>query len=174
MGPPGPVVDTGKPLTSVRLPERSHQASNTDILKDVTKRPVHLRFRFVFLVFLGGTLGTAARQGLSLTIPQDAGIPWTIFVINLVGAFLLGILLESLIRRGTDFGRRRFARLLLGTGFLGGFTTYSALAVDTAMLMDDRALSSAIVYSIISVITGLIAAFAGIAVAAALHRSKHS
>ena len=126
----------------------------------------------ILLVLLGGALGTATRQCLSLAVPHEAGIPWTVFAINIVGSLLLGVLLESLIRNGPDIGRRRFARLFLGTGFLGGFTTYSALAVDTGLLFESGAHSSAIFYSIGSVLLGMAAAFLGILLGAALHRGR--
>src|SRR5699024_11239433 len=58
-------------------------------------------------------------------------LPVGTFLANISGAFLLGLLVESLSRRGADHGRRRDLRLLLGTGLLGGYTTYSALANDT-------------------------------------------
>lgn len=64
-------------------------------------------------------------------------------------------------------------RLLLGTGFLGGFTTYSALAVDTGLLFESGTHSSAIFYSIGSLILGMAAAFLGIVLGAVLHRGRH-
>ena len=136
------------------------------------ERPLHLRLSFILLVFCGGALGTAARQGLILLFPSASDVPWIIFAINIIGAFLLGMLLESLLRRGSDTGRRRITRLLFGTGFLGGFTTYSALAVDTVHLADHGTV--AILYSVGSVILGLLAAFTGILLGAALHRDPRS
>lgn len=82
------------------------------------------------LVFLGGTLGTAAR--MTLVIPDDT--IWTtigVAAVNLVGSFALGLLNGAVARRPpTD--KSRSARLFLGTGVLGGFTTYSAFAVHAA------------------------------------------
>jgi len=97
----------------------------------------------------------------------------TILLINVVGAFALGLLLESLVRRGPDAGRRRDLRLLVGTGVLGGFTTYSALAVDTATLLGD-ALPIAINYGVGSVVLGAVASWVGITVSAALHRRSEA
>jgi fluoride exporter len=54
-------------------------------------------------------------------------LPLATLLINLAGAFLLGVLLERLGRARGEPQRRRLVRLLAGTGFLGGFTTYSAL-----------------------------------------------
>lgn len=134
-------------------------------------RPVHLRPAYIAVVFAGGTVGTAAREALSLALPTGAdGIPYVIFGINVVGAFLLGILLDALVRRGADDGRRRLLRLLLGTGVMGGFTTYSALATDAARLIGDGAAGAGVLYGLATVLVGAIATWAGIAVAAATHR----
>lgn len=76
----------------------------------------------VLLVAAGGTLGTAARLVLGMMIPDVAGVPIPILVANLLGAFLLG-LLAARLPASSD------VRLFLGTGLLGGFTTYSAFTV---------------------------------------------
>ena len=139
-----------------------------------TERPVHLRWRFIGLVTLGGTIGTGLREALALSFPAAPGsIPVTILLINVVGAFALGLLLESLVRRGPDAGRRRDLRLLVGTGVLGGFTTYSALAVDTATLLGD-ALPISIAYGVGSVVLGAVGSWAGITSGAALHRRSEA
>ena len=92
--------------------------------------PVHLRPAFIGLVALGGALGTLARFGVERLLGTSEGLPVGTLTVNLVGAFVLGALIEGLALRGSDAGRRRAARLLAGTGVLGGFTTYSALAVE--------------------------------------------
>ncbi|AZS45038.1 Putative fluoride ion transporter CrcB [Microbacterium oleivorans] len=132
--------------------------------------PVHLAGSSILLVLLGGTAGTAAREGLSLAIPAVGGIPVAIFAINIVGALFLGALLESLARRGADVGRRRSLRLLLGTGFAGGFTTYSALAVDSGLLLTGGDPLGGVLYALSTVVVGALATVAGIALAAAHHR----
>ena len=133
-------------------------------------RPIHLRPSALLLVFAGGTLGTAAREALSLAFPPVDGIPYAIFAINITGTFLLGLLLESLVRRGPDHGGRRRVRLLLGTGAMGGFTTYSALAADTARLIGSGSPAPGLAYGVGTVLIGAVATWAGIAIAAAFHR----
>jgi CrcB protein len=135
-------------------------------------RPVHLRWRALALVFAGGTVGTALRELLAISVPPVAGVAVVIVGINVVGAFLLGLLLETLTSRGADEGRRRQLRLLLGTGVLGGFTTYSALATDTTLLLADDRLGAALLYALGTVVLGAFASWAGIAAAAALHRRR--
>lgn len=129
-----------------------------------------LRWRSVGLVTLGGTLGTAARQGLGLALPGTGEWPLAVFAVNLTGAFLLGVLLEWLVRTGPDAGPRRDLRLLTGTGFLGGYTTYSTLVVGTVELAAAGHAPVAVAYAVASVLLGLLAAAAGIGLAAGLLR----
>ncbi|MFT4136713.1 CrcB family protein [Microbacterium sp.] len=132
--------------------------------------PVHLRASSLAVVFAGGTAGAAAREALTLAFATGDGIPWTILAINLSGAFLLGVLVDSLVRRGPESGGRRTLRLLLGTGLLGGYTTYSALAMDTAALLGTGAVGAGIGYGVGTVLVGAVATWAGILTAALLHR----
>ncbi|MFT4306846.1 MAG: CrcB family protein [Microbacterium sp.] len=135
-------------------------------------RPVHLRPASIAVVFAGGAVGTAAREALSLAFPPADGIPFVILGINVTGAFLLGFLLDALVRRGPDESTRRMLRLLLGTGVIGGFTTYSALAADAARLIGSGAVLAGILYGLATVLVGAAATWAGIALAAAAHRAR--
>lgn len=126
--------------------------------------------RMLPLIATGGAIGTAAREGLTLAFPAVDGVPFAILGVNLVGAFLLGLLVEALARRGPDTGRRRTVRLTLGTGVLGGFTTYSALSTDTALLLLDGRWTVGTAYALGSVVIGAGMTVAGIVVAAAHHR----
>ena len=116
------------------------------------------------LVFLGGAAGTLARWLVGLGVPHAARLPLGTFAVNLVGAFVLGVLLEHLAGRGPDEGRRRVLRVTLGTGFCGGFTTYSALANDTAALLRAGVVGHALAYALATVVLGLAASALGIAV----------
>lgn len=118
--------------------------------------------RPVLLVAAGGAIGTTGRYLLSTLIADVGRVPVGVLVTNLSGAFLLGWLIEGLARRGPDTGRRRDLRLLLGTGIIGGFTTYSALAADTAVLLHDGAPVPAVVYGLGTVLLGGAATVAGI------------
>ena len=132
--------------------------------------PVHLHWRSILLVFAGGTLGTAVRYLLTLAVPPAHGVPFTTFVINIVGAFVLGWLLQALALRGRDEGSRRDLRLFAGTGILGGFTTYSALAVDADGLIAGHDVATGIVYAVLTIVVGAAATVAGIASATAIAR----
>jgi len=133
--------------------------------------PLHRRLPLVLLVVAGGALGTAARVAVTLVVPPAGSFDTAIFAINLVGAFVLGLLLERLLRSGPDEGRRRLVRLGVGTGVLGGFTTYSSLATETASLGGAGDVATATVYGLASVVLGVVAAAAGIALGARLSRS---
>lgn len=116
------------------------------------------------LVFIGGAVGTAIRAALEAAMPaQPGGWPWTTFAINVSGSFLLGLLLETLSLRGPDAGLRRYLRLGVGTGVMGGYTTYSTFAVETVRLfgVGGGAVFIGIGYALGSVILGLAGAFAG-------------
>ncbi|MCE1180398.1 MAG: CrcB family protein [Micrococcales bacterium] len=124
--------------------------------------PAHHDPRLLLLVFLGGSLGTAVRAALEGAFPARAGgWPWATFAINVTGAFLLGLLLETLARRGPDSGWRRQVRLGAGTGLLGGYTTYSTFAVETARLTTPLAMG----YAAGTAVLGCLAAAAGYAIA---------
>jgi fluoride exporter len=135
-------------------------------------RAVHLRPSMLAVVAVGGTVGTAVREAIALAVPAVGDVRVAILAINVVGAFVLGVLLEALVRRGADVGRRRLLRLGLGTGFCGGFTTYSALAVGAAELLRDGATAAGAAYAAGSVLLGAMAAWAGVAVGTAIGRDR--
>ena len=132
--------------------------------EDSTGRPlpVHLTPSAIALVFAGGSLGVLVRAGLDRAFPSGSGFPTMTFVINLAGAFALAVLIESLALRGPDAGRRRMLRLVLGTGVLGGFTTYSAFAVETDALLRGGQAALALTYTAGTVALGLAASIVGI------------
>ena len=132
--------------------------------------PVHLHWRHIALVFVGGALGTAVRALVAVAVPPVAGLPVATFGINVVGAFVLGALLQALAGRGPDEGGRRDLRLFAGTGILGGFTTYSAFAVDADGLIAAQNVGGSILYALATIVVGALASVAGIALAARLER----
>lgn len=119
----------------------------------------------VAVVAVGGVLGTTSRYAATHLIPTTHDLPWATLVVNLVGAFLLGLLLETLAGTDAETPRGQLARLGLGTGLLGGFTTYSALALDVIELLADGQFGHALGYGAGSVSAGLLACLAGIVLA---------
>lgn len=115
-----------------------------------TPTSVRTVIRRAGLAAVGGTVGTAVRLGLGMLI---ADAPVAVLVANIAGAMLLGILTARL--PASDL------RILLGTGMLGGFTTYSAFALDSVSLWaDSPALAGG--YVAASVGGGLVAAWLGL------------
>ncbi|MDR1430875.1 MAG: CrcB family protein [Propionibacteriaceae bacterium] len=105
------------------------------------------------VILLGGALGASIRVTLSEAWPA-----WTTtLAINLAGAFLLGALLGWL---GDQPGWRHLLRLGLGTGVLGGFTTYSAFSFEIVQLLRTSALVG-VGYALGSVLCGVAAACLG-------------
>ncbi len=135
-------------------------------------RPIHLHWKYIGLVFAGGAIGTCIRYLLSTVVPMWNGLPVATFAINVTGAFLLGWLLETLSRGGPDQGARRAIRLFVGTGILGGYTTYSSFVVDTDGLIASAQLGNSIFYGLATVLVGAAASTAGILLGAALHRAR--
>ncbi|KAA9129962.1 fluoride efflux transporter FluC [Microbacterium caowuchunii] len=132
-------------------------------------KPAYAQPRLILYVLLGGAIGTAGREGLSLAMPSDGGVPWAVLIVNLLGAFILGFLLTALAARKPETPGRRDLRLFAGTGMMGGFTTYSSLATDTATLYETHA-GIATAYGLGSVIGGILTAFLGVLLGGALSR----
>jgi fluoride exporter len=134
-------------------------------------RSIHLSPANIALVAAGGAIGTAVRYLITLVWPAGWSAPLAILLINVLGAFVLGLILETLVARGPDVGRRRMVRLGIGTGVLGGFTTYSTLAVDTVTLsLGHPVLGMA--YGLGTVLVGAAASVVGIATARAFERRR--
>lgn len=124
----------------------------------------------VATVGLGGTVGTAGRYAVSHLLPHTSGIPWATLTVNVSGAFLLGVLLGALLRQREtppvqESPRAHAARLGLGTGVLGGFTTYSAVSLELHDQLMAGHLVLAVSYGVGSVLLGVLASVLGIVLA---------
>lgn len=109
-------------------------------------------------VFAGGAVGTAARAGLNvLTAPVPGHWPWATFVVNIVGAFILGFVTTRLLERLPPSAYRR---PLLGTGLCGGLTTFSTMQVETVQMIEARHYGLAAGYTVVSIAAGLLAVWA--------------
>ena len=80
----------------------------------------------VVLVFLGGGLGSVVRYGIARALPAASGFPWATFTANSLSGLVLGAVLGVLMASPDQDGGRW--RLLLVTGFCGGFSTFSTFS----------------------------------------------
>lgn len=113
------------------------------------------------LVFVGGGLGAVSRHLVARAVMHASGVrfPWGTMVVNIAGSLAMGLLIAWLARRSAgDSG----LRLLLATGFLGGFTTFSAFSLDAVTLYERGALTAAATYVIASVTVSILALFGGL------------
>jgi len=121
-----------------------------------------VRLTTPLLVGVGGAVGGLLRYALDVAFPTAPGaIPWTTFAINVVGSFALGLLVVGIM------GRRaapHWVRPALGTGLLGGFTTFSALTHAVDLLATDGHAVAGAVYLVVSLTAGILAAALGVAV----------
>jgi fluoride exporter len=112
--------------------------------------------RILSAVALGGVIGSLARYGLAEAFPHGTGdFPWSTFAANVLGCFAIGVLLTRLTPRSHPL-----LRPFLGTGILGGFTTFSTFAVDTEKLLHGHEVV-ALVYYFGTVTAALLAAMLG-------------
>jgi CrcB protein len=113
-------------------------------------------------VALGGAVGTLGRYGLARLASQHPafGIPWGTLSANLIGSFLLGIVVTRAEGR-TLFGVD--AQLVLGVGVMGGFTTYSSFNLETLKLFEESGLLRASLYLGLTIISCLVGGFCGLA-----------
>ena len=119
--------------------------------------------RIIAGLMVCGALGAAARYGLDGFISDrtSGSFPWGILVVNVSGAFALGLIYTFMTSR---FAGDPSLRVWLTTGFLGAYTTFSTLTLDSVRLLEDKAYLLAMANSLGSLVIGLAAAAAGIAV----------
>jgi fluoride exporter len=109
------------------------------------------------MVLIGGAMGAVCRYAVSIQMKRilSSEFPLATFLINLTGSFLLGMLLAS--------NAGSVMRLLLGTGFLGGFTTFSTFQVENVALMRKGSVGTMLLYATLSVGLSVSFAFLGFA-----------
>lgn len=115
----------------------------------------------VLLVAVGGAVGAVARYGVGTLALRLAGPgwPWGTLAVNIVGGFLMGLLVGALSARAAGGDQ---LRLLLGVGVLGGFTTFSAFSLETMLLIERREWLGAAAYVAASVVLSIAALSVGL------------
>jgi len=106
-------------------------------------------------IFAGGFAGALARAGLVEALPHAPGEwPWATFLVNVAGAFALGYFTTRLQER---LPLSAYRRPLLGTGFCGALTTFSALQLELLDMLDAGRIGRAAGYAAASVVAGVLA-----------------
>lgn len=124
----------------------------------------------VAAVSAGGVLGALARYGLTAAWPHHAGgFPWSIWIVNVSGSFLIGVLMVLI---SACLPTRRLIRPFFGAGILGGFTTFSAAMVDVQQTVAAGAPGVALLYLGTTIIAALIAVWAGTELTTAVLRPR--
>ena len=116
----------------------------------------------LLLVAAGGALGAVARYGVGRLLPTT-GWPWPTLTVNVVGGLLMGLLAGWLAFRGGAQGET--IRLIAAVGLLGGFTTFSAFSLETALMLEKRQFALASGYVAASVVLSVAALFLGLMLA---------
>ena len=120
------------------------------------------------VVALGGVLGALARYALGVGWPTESGaFPWTTFAVNVSGCLLVGVLLVRLLEAGAV---HPLWRPFLGTGVLGGYTTFSTYAVDTRTLVAGGHAGLAAAYALGTLVAALLAVQVGVIAGRAVFR----
>ncbi len=134
-----------------------HERLDEDAQRDLLDEPVvpllGLSAATLLAVFVGGALGTLGRYELEAHHPIAAGgIPWVTLLVNLSGSFAIGLLIPL-----TEHVSHRvpLLRPLFVVGLLGGWTTYSTLAVEATLLTKDADAATALAYLVATVAGGL-------------------
>jgi CrcB protein len=113
------------------------------------------------IVFLGAGIGGALRHGINLLAARlfGTGFPFGTLIVNVVGSFVMGLIIGWLAFRGQQ---AQATRLFLTTGILGGFTTFSSFSLDTMLLVERGQAATAVLYVLLSVAVALAAIWAGV------------
>ncbi len=123
-----------------------------------TDIPASRIWDIVAVVALGGALGGAAREAVNLGLAGH-GFPWATLTVNVAGSLLIGLLMVYVLEVNPG---HRYLRPFLGVGVLGGFTTFSAYAVETRGLLDGGQVPQALLYMFGSLLLALLATWAGL------------
>jgi CrcB protein len=115
------------------------------------------------IVFLGGGVGAALRHGVNLALARILGtaFPYATMFENVSGSLVMGLLAAYFIAKG---GLPQHLRLFLTTGILGGYTTFSAFSLDTALLYERGEIGMSLLYVVLSVGLSVGGLFAGLAI----------
>ena len=113
--------------------------------------------RLLLAIFVGGAVGALGRAGFEKAFPASGhGWPWATFVLNIVGAALLGYFVTRLQER---LPPSTYPRPFVGTGLCGALTTFSTLQIEVIKLARGGHVSLGVTYLVVSIVAGLLAVY---------------
>lgn len=117
--------------------------------------------KHVLFVGLGGAAGSMLRYFVSVVTAKHytASFPLATFIVNIAGCFIAGLIFGWISHETSE---AESLKLLLITGFCGGFTTFSAFALENVRLMNSGNMTTAVLYTLASVAVGLLAVWIGL------------
>src|SRR5471030_1329079 len=120
-----------------------------------------MRGMILAAVGIGGAIGSMARYLIAgwVQSPAWTGFPYGIFIVNVTGGLIIGILTEAMALK---FNVSLEVRAFLTTGILGGYTTFSTFSLESALLIERHAYGQATAYIAGSALLSIIALFAGL------------
>jgi len=118
-------------------------------------------YKHLLLVFLGGGLGSVIRFSIGKLLQfyqLNTNFPWATFSVNIIGSFLIGLLLALEFKMGDNFS---MIKSFLIIGFCGGFTTFSSFAFENFYLIKEGQLGLFLTYAFTSLLLGILAVYTG-------------
>ena len=117
-------------------------------------------FKNFLLVGLGGAIGSMVRYAAYVLVGTKT-FPFATLTVNIIGSFIIGLVLAFSLK---DESFLNNWKLFLATGICGGFTTFSAFSAENVVLLQNEKYGLALVYILVSIITGIVAAWLGFSV----------
>ena len=111
------------------------------------------------IVAVGGMFGALSRYFLFVLLAEKSMLfPWATFIVNMTGCFAMGFVTETC---GLKASLPPEIKILLTTGFLGAFTTFSTFSLDIVNLLNKGAVLTVVIYAAMSVLLGILGVYAG-------------
>jgi CrcB protein len=146
--------------------------ADSDLPLPRRRRRWDLPWAILVVVAVGGAVGALARYGLVVAFPRrPGGFPWATFGTNVSGCLLVGVLLVLVTE---VWAAHRLLRPFLGTGVLGGFTTFSTYTVDVQQLITTGSARTALAYLAGTLIAAVLAGYLGVTMTRVLTRRQPS
>jgi fluoride exporter len=113
----------------------------------------------IAFIFIAGGLGSVLRFGFGKLFSYNTiNFPMSTLAVNIIGSFIIGLILAYALKN-ENFNANY--KVILATGFCGGFTTFSALSNETFLMLKQNNISSALLYILLTIILGILATFIG-------------